>query len=623
MNKSRQIIVKAMSLIGILLVCLVLFIAPAQGKTVLTKKQTADYLDKISEYEMKKVVNPTYGSVGGEWLIMGLARYGTLTESYMNTYLTNLKAEVKKCNGVLSEKKYTEYARVVLALSSIDADPTDIEGYNLIRPLAELDNVIKTGLNGVTFSLIALDCGNYTIPDTKEGYTGKKTTREALISILLNAQLNDGGWAYLGSKSDVDMTAMVIQALGKYYQQDKVKKAVDKAVKMLSSKQNSSGAFSTGSSENCESTAQVLTAMTILGIDVSDSRFIKNDNTILDGLLQYYKDGGFKHTEKSFVNQMSTEQAMYALTAYYRGLTDENGLYDMKDNTKYKKIIKSNSNAKQTKNKKKKKKSTKKSTKKNTSKNETQSELVQNKTDQNESTTNTLSESKNNKEKSTKKKKDKKSSKKEGKEQSSQSQVQETETTTVNKEKIENNKKDGNYYWIGILFAVMLFAGAAVFYKKKSKLLVLLMVCCITFSGCGKNTASESAGTCTILVECSTINDNLKDLDKGLKGHIPKDGIILKEQEVSFEKDDSVYDVLSRELKKNNILMEASFTAKSAYVEGIDNIYEFSCGELSGWMYSVNGEYPQVSCSDYKVKDGDKIQWRYTCDLGEDVKVER
>ena len=67
--------------------------------------------------------------------------------------------------------------------------------------------------------------------------------------------------------------------------------------------------------------------------------------------------------------------------------------------------------------------------------------------------------------------------------------------------------------------------------------------------------------------------------------------------------------------------MEASFTANSAYIEGIDNIYEFSCGELSGWMYRVNGEYAQVSCSDYKVKDGDKIQWSYTCDLGEDIKA--
>ncbi|MFR4318181.1 MAG: DUF4430 domain-containing protein [Eubacterium sp.] len=66
--------------------------------------------------------------------------------------------------------------------------------------------------------------------------------------------------------------------------------------------------------------------------------------------------------------------------------------------------------------------------------------------------------------------------------------------------------------------------------------------------------------------------------------------------------------------------MEASFAAKTAYVEGINNIYEFSCGKLSGWMYEVNGEYPNVGCSDYKVKDKDVIEWHYTCNLGEDLK---
>ena len=168
---------------------------------------------------------------------------------------------------------------------------------------------------------------------------------------------------------------------------------------------------------------------------------------------------------------------------------------------------------------------------------------------------------------------------------------------------------------------VVVLAGVGVLLKRKNKLFVILLVTCITFSGCGKSEANEeNVGKCTLLVECSTINDNLENLEKGLKGHIPGDGVILKEQEVSFKKNDSVYDILYRELKKNNILMEASFTGTSAYIEGIDNIYEFSCGQRSGWLYCVNGKYQQTSCSEYKVKDGDKIQWHYTCDLGEDVK---
>lgn len=162
---------------------------------------------------------------------------------------------------------------------------------------------MKSGLNGAVFSLLAFDCGNYDIPDAKNDYTGRKSTREKLISVLLTAQLEDGGWANMGSRSDVDMTAMVLQALGKYRKQDEVKTAVNRGIQYLSAKQNGSGAFSSSGVENCESTAQVLTAMTVLGIHVSDDRFVKNGNTVLDGLLKYYKDGGFKHTANSFVNR--------------------------------------------------------------------------------------------------------------------------------------------------------------------------------------------------------------------------------------------------------------------------------------------------------------------------------
>lgn len=122
------------------------------------------------------------------------------------------------------------------------------------------------------------------------------------------------------------------------------------------------------------------------------------------------------------------------------------------------------------------------------------------------------------------------------------------------------------------------------------------------------------------MVECSTILKNMDKLDASVKEFVPEDGIILAEKEVEFLEGDSVYDVLNRELKKEKILKEASFTGNSAYIEGIDNIYEFSCGELSGWQYSVNGEYVGKSCSDCMVENNDVIEWRYTCDLGEDIK---
>lgn len=155
---------------------------------------------------------------------------------------------------------------------------------------------------------------------------------------------------------------------------------------------------------------------------------------------------------------------------------------------------------------------------------------------------------------------------------------------------------------------------------KKIAGVALTIILCFAISGCAGKNSTQVVGTCTILVECSTIFDNMDKLDKSLKEYVPESGFILEEKEVDLYDGDSVYDVLSRELKRENILMEASFTGKSAYIEGIDNIYEFSCGRQSGWMYCVNGDYPGKSCSDYELKDGDAVEWHYTCNLGEDLK---
>lgn len=127
--------------------------------------------------------------------------------------------------------------------------------------------------------------------------------------------------------------------------------------------------------------------------------------------------------------------------------------------------------------------------------------------------------------------------------------------------------------------------------------------------------------TCTFSIECSTIFNNLSDLDSAKLGELPADGIILKKQTVVFYEGESVFDVLQRVCKENGIQMESSFTPiyNSAYVEGINNLYEFDCGNLSGWMYRVDGWYPNYGCSRYQLTDGEVVEWRYTCDLGRDI----
>ena len=128
--------------------------------------------------------------------------------------------------------------------------------------------------------------------------------------------------------------------------------------------------------------------------------------------------------------------------------------------------------------------------------------------------------------------------------------------------------------------------------------------------------------TCTFSIECSTILNNLSDLDPEKLEMVPSDGIILEATTVTFYEGESVFDVLQRVCQENGIHMEASWTPiyNSAYVEGIHNLYEFDCGNESGWMYRVNGWYPNYGCSRYQLAQGDVVEWRYTCKgLGKDV----
>jgi hypothetical protein len=131
----------------------------------------------------------------------------------------------------------------------------------------------------------------------------------------------------------------------------------------------------------------------------------------------------------------------------------------------------------------------------------------------------------------------------------------------------------------------------------------------------------DTAYTCTFSIECSTILNNLSMLEPEKLEMVPFDGMILAEITVVFYEGESVFDVLQRVCIENNIHMEASWTPmyNSAYIEGIHNLYEFDCGALSGWMYKVNGWYPNYGCSRYQLQDGDVVEWRFTCDLGNDI----
>ena len=127
--------------------------------------------------------------------------------------------------------------------------------------------------------------------------------------------------------------------------------------------------------------------------------------------------------------------------------------------------------------------------------------------------------------------------------------------------------------------------------------------------------------TCTFSIECATILNNLSQLDSEKLELVPSNGVILPKQTVTFYERESVFDVLQRLCREKGIHLESSWTPlyNTAYIEGIHNLYEFDCGALSGWMYRVNGWYPNYGCSRYQLAQGDVVEWRYTCDLGNDI----
>lgn len=283
-------------------------------------KNTGDYLAKRG--------TPNVGSIGGEWMALGLARSGrTVPEGYYDTVVKYVKDNIDS-NGRLDENKATENARIILALTAIGKDVTNVGGHDLLAGLNEMSYLSKQGINGAIFTLIALDSHNYT--------PAGDVTRDKLVQTILDAQISsDGGWSLDGKNADVDMTAMAIQALAAYYKSNSsAKKAVDKGLNWLSSVQQNDGGFTSWGAANSESCAQVIVALTALGIDpAKDSRFIKNGVSVLDALCSFAVDGGgFKHlaTETS-ANGMATEQGFYALVAYYRLLNGQTRLYDMTD----------------------------------------------------------------------------------------------------------------------------------------------------------------------------------------------------------------------------------------------------------------------------------------------------
>lgn len=314
-------------------------------------------------------------STATDWMAMAMGRFGyfdggdyyyliddgTGYEDYlaaMQTYIENTYADN---NGILHSAKATEWHRAVVAIAALGGDPTSFGTYNgaSIDLVADgsYNNALKAGpgtqgINGWIWGLISMDTGMYEVP------ANAKYTRATFITEILKLQLTDGvngneygGWVLggYGSSSDVDITAMAIQALAPYYNDDTVytytnanskaevsktvRQCVDEALDRLGAMQNSNGGFASWNTDNVESISQVVVALCSLGINpAEDERFITaSGKTLLDGMLQFrLSDGGFCHVLNGGWNSMANDQATYALVAYWRFENGMRSLYDMR-----------------------------------------------------------------------------------------------------------------------------------------------------------------------------------------------------------------------------------------------------------------------------------------------------
>lgn len=259
-----------------------------------------------------------------DWSAFALARAG---QGEPRGYRQVLTDHVRENQGRL--RLVTDYSRVIIALTALGANPSEVAGYNLVKKMYNHGGMTNQGTNGPVFALIALDTREHQVPD------GAAWDRPRLINWILDQQNEDGGFPLHrggeGAVSEVDMTAMTLQALASYRSQDRVKAAVDRGLQWLESEQLESGGFKAQGEENCESVAQVIIALAALGIDPGEQRFAPQGKSLWDNLASFGRaDGGFAHgvgDEDS--SAIATQQALMAISAYQRGMKGQNSLYDL------------------------------------------------------------------------------------------------------------------------------------------------------------------------------------------------------------------------------------------------------------------------------------------------------
>ena len=517
-GKRRNTLIKKLSLLFALLflltsvftVCIYGTEANELADEILTEQVNGSGCTSIQEWIDKGMNVPSDGS---EWYIMCLHQYGEYNYSrYAGRLISYLKEN--KVSNVVSKLKYA----LTLLACNVEL-PEDT--YNLTD-------------QGVMTYIYALHLSSNSIE--------LSMTKEQIVEKLLSLQ-NKRGWSITQGDPDVDVTAMAITALSPYYSEESVKKALDESIEYLSEVQLPSGSFFGFSEENCETIAQVVIALSSVGIDCQeDERFIKGGRGPVDALLSFkVKEGCYSHSVKGETNKTATNQTLQALIAYGR-MKDGKGPLFVFDKQ-------------------------------------------------------TLTEP-------------------------DYSDIKNTET-----DKPDTPVKKGfPVYKIVAVAVVVVLAAAVILIMLKKKMdrrniffvagfalilaLVIIFVNISLPSDRGKDIKKDNPiGTITMTIECKVlIGEESK--------YVPENGIILDKTSFEIEEGDTALKILREAASKYNLQLEVK---NGYYVLGINNLYEKEFGDLSGWMYYINGKSASVGANEYVPKDGDLIEWRFTRNIGKDL----
>lgn len=494
--------------------------------SVIAARMSADGANSLQEWA--DTVLPGMIGAGGEWYALALhQRDASLDLTAYSTALQKfLRDRADDADNAVTKQRYA-----LALLSSGGGD-------------AYLSRVAKETVGAMGHMSYV-----YGIHLAQNGLETSLTEAE-MLDHLLQMQLDDGGWSVMGASaknSDVDVTAMTLQAFAHYREDARVIAAAERAWEYLSHAQRVQGDYYSYGVSCPESGAQVIVALCSWGYDVTDERFVKDGVTLLDGMLRYRLDSGcFSHTEGGAENVMATVQCLYAMVAIERAANGRGGLYQIE-----------------------------------------RPMGVQDLT-----------------------------------------AAQNVDGVALSALPVKAWICIGIAALALLICFIMFMQGKGGARRYASIAIVaavaLLAVLLIDIQSADAYYQPDIAvkenpvGSVTLTIRCDTV--------VGKKGaeHLPADGVILPETTMVIEDGETVFDILSQVASAQGLRVQnTGVTASSsalAYISGINDLHEFDFGDLSGWVYRVNGERPSVGCGEYTLQDGDKIEFLYSCDLGEDIK---